>query len=207
MRILVGVPVFDSEDIRYAETVGMAIQSKVHQVDVMRVVGTNTPNARNIIAKKALEDNFDHVLYLDCDMVHPPYSLDTLVSYNLDIVGGYYHAVRNGYHIQVFKKEGLEYVDFLKKSAGVVEVESIGTGCLLVRVDVFRHIKFPYFNYEVIGDNEFLVSEDIIFCRKASKVGYKIHCDAGLRCGHVGKFVVWPDDDTPKVRFESGRTS
>lgn len=206
LRVLVGVPIFEHEEVRYAESVGLAIKSDLATVGVVRVVGTNTPNARNIVVRKALDGNYDYVLFFDADMVYPSSTLDKLLAHDKDIVGGYYHAVRDSHLVQVFcKGDDGNYMDFIPKSRGLVKVDCVGGGCMLVRTKVFKSVSFPWFNYELIGD--VLSTEDTTFSRKASAAGYKIYCDAGVRCGHVGKFVVWPDDEISRVRLESARTS
>ena len=35
-------------------------------------------------------------------------------------------------------------------------------------------------------------SEDIVFCEKAKKAGFKIYADLSCRLGHITTAVVWP---------------
>jgi GT2 family glycosyltransferase len=71
-------------------------------------------------------------------------------------------------------------------SDGLMEVDGIGTGCLLIRRKVFEAMAEPWFSYRDEG------SEDLYFCREAKRAGFKIHLDRGLVCGHVNRIVVGP---------------
>ena len=65
---------------------------------------------------------------------------------------------------------------------------------LLIKTSVFKKVGKPWFEYEPIKESPdcHMATEDIVFCRNAKKLGYKIYCDGGIPCGHVGSFVVTP---------------
>ncbi len=53
-------------------------------------------------------------------------------------------------------------------------------------------------------EEEGMMTEDVVFCIKAKKSGFKIHCDTSILCGHVGLGSVTPlfKDDEFKVQIE-----
>jgi GT2 family glycosyltransferase len=155
----------------------------------------NTISARNKIVYKALTEKFDYIFFMDSDMEFPSATLDRLLRHKKDIAGGFYLRKKKGYLPNAFKlgfsngtKLLTEFVTDFK------EVEAIGTGCLLIKTEVFNDIPKPWFEYEVIKDSPdcHMATEDVVFCRKAKKAGYKIYCDGSIACGHIGGHSVTP---------------
>lgn len=168
----------------------------------------NIVQARNMIVKKLLEGNYSHLFFMDSDMNFPENSLSRLLNFNLDIVGGLYCLKTPPFNTTIFKGNDVdlpkEKGSYLKNGkawstinpengAGVIEVSAIGTGCLLIKRKVFETLDYPYFWYEQSPDGEEeMMTEDIVFCIKAKKAGFKIHCDTSIKCGHLGLGSVTP---------------
>lgn len=73
--------------------------------------------------------------------------------------------------------------------SGLVEVDAVGSAGLLVRKHVLDTIGDPWFAYSEGA----IVNEDLEFCRRAREHGYRVHVDTGLRLGHIGNYVIWPE--------------
>jgi GT2 family glycosyltransferase len=112
--------------------------------------------------------------------------LERLLSHNKDIVGANYN--RRSYPSQsltLFKcLAGTYYNKELPKT--LFECDAIGTGCLLIKADVFKKISKPWFFY---GAEDRMIGEDIYFCEKAKEAGFKIWCDPNLEVGHLGEYI------------------
>lgn len=172
----------------------------------------NIVGARNESAYDALQDRtITHVFFMDSDMKFEELTLSRLLAHNKDIVGGLYMRKGGEFYPNVFRivDDGTEHGQmqtfFPKAKRGeLVECAAIGTGCMLINVDVFRKIEPPWFLYEPYFEPDKrhkTQTEDIVFCRYAREAGYKIYVDPNIHAGHVGLFTVWPEDET-RVRTE-----
>jgi len=206
VKILIGVPSGDSVVLPFHNSFPRAVKTDWAKLETYSVRGMNTVSARNKIVYRALEQEFDYVFFMDSDMEFPPNTLDRLLSHNKDIVGGFYVRKKKGYLPNAFKLGFAEQDKLLTEFVeDFREVEAIGTGCLLIKTDVFNNIKTPWFYYEPTMAEDFHMStEDIVFCRNAKEAGYKIYCDGEIMCGHVGNFVVTPCviDGQQQVRID-----
>lgn len=150
--------------------------------------------ARNDIARKALEDGYTHVLMVDSDMVLPENALANLLSHDVDVCMGYYVrgrsddgltcAIRKGAHNFDDSHHVGELVDLGKKGEYLVEVKGNGMGCALINVDVFRKLEEPWFAFRR-NRNGSTLSEDYFFCEKCALNKVKLHVDTRVGCGHI----------------------
>ncbi len=145
---------------------------------------------RNEIVETALQAGCSHLLMLDTDMIYPPNTLTKLLSCNLDVVGGlcfmryppFTPVLRVG-EPGVYKNLDLE--DYEEDS--MIEVDATGTACIMFNMEVFKKIQSPWFSFDehpnqLIGG---VIGEDIGFCSKLRKTGYRIFVDTSVECGHI----------------------
>jgi len=193
MRILVGIPCGDTLVVPFHNTFGQALRGD-YKIEVTTVNGMNTVSARNKIVRKALDGKFDYIFFMDSDMSFPPNTLDNLIKRDKDIVGGFYMRKKGGYLPNAFMLGSVDGDKFLTQFVTeLTEVEAVGTGCMLIKTEVFKNIEMPWFEYWTNSSPEgHVMTEDIVFCEKAKSAGYKIFCDGEIRCGHVGMFIVTP---------------
>lgn len=147
----------------------------------------NAVRARNDLVKDFLSGNFSHLFFMDSDMTFPENCLSRLLSHDLDIVGGLYTMKLPPFATTIFRNNGTIENYVPGPGEGVIEVDAIGTGCLLIKREVFEALKWPYFWYaEDPPDSEEMMTEDSWFCIKGKEAGFKVHCDTSILCGHVG---------------------
>lgn len=158
----------------------MIAHSKLKYRFIVSTRGYNTSENRNYIAAQALKGGATHLFFVDDDMVFPKDSLEKLLAHNKDIVGGLY---KTKYEVQ---EDVIEYLDD-KRPKELFECGAIGTGCLLIRTDVFKKVPQIWFNYEWYPNGMVKTSHDWLFCRKARECGYKIWCDPTLEIKHIGE--------------------
>lgn len=94
-------------------------------------------------------------------------------------------------------------------TSGVFEVESAGSGGMLIRRHVLERIQEMQGHDRVFEvDKGDKLAEDYVLCRKIKKAGFKIHCCSDVLMGHIGTFTVWPEvyEGQWRLRFEMGRT-
>jgi hypothetical protein len=72
---------------------------------------------------------------------------------------------------------------------GPLEVDGAGTGCMLIRRDVFEALGHPWFRWPEWIDEEKgtleRMSDDIDFCNRARDKGFKVVAHGNVRCGHI----------------------
>lgn len=203
MKILIAVPTFETI---YPDTFKSiyGLDKGGHSCVFDFVRGYDCATARNNIAQRAIDEEADYVLMVDNDVVLPSDALVNLLEEPVDVCLGYY-AHRNaqnayGGKTSVCRLGELNYtMQFpsveltAKRDRGEYRelIHGGGMGCALIRTDVFRRLRFPWFDWVNYQDRGVL-SEDLYFCEKCGQAGIPIFTDTRVGCGHVFRRVVWP---------------
>jgi len=146
--------------------------------------------SRDHLVRKALEDNVDHIFFLDTDVIPPNDVLVHLLAWKLPIVSGLYWTkaklpcayklASDQKHVQPIERQ---------LNQRIIEVDAVGGGCLLIDARLFKQIPPPWFKWDMFpwaGPNESVGhSEDVNFCLKAKEHGYPIYLDSAMRCKHL----------------------
>lgn len=165
------------------------------------------------LADQAYKSKPDYFLFIDSDTVVGSRKangdgdtpargdfIDQLIARNVPVISGYYVKKRDPYsQIPVFGRVNTQtYNLYQAPKNGLLEVDWIGGGYLLVKMEVFEKIPAPWFenrNNSLPGGRRELVGEDIYFCRKVKEYGFPIHVDLNVRVGHYGG-IAWPAEET-----------
>jgi len=134
-------------------------------------IGCYVHQNRDTIVRQALESGCSHLLFVDTDMVFPHDTINRLMALEKDIVGIKCNK-------RIFPLTPL--VDVTELS----EVPFVGTGIMLIDMEVFKKIGKPYFSFDKESD-----SEDKYFCNKAIANGFKVWCDPTIPIGHIGTHI------------------
>ena len=127
----------------------------------------------------------DYLMMCDSDIV-PPLDFLDLIEHDKDIIGGICFAYRQGSIVPLllerkddFDKEGGEFpynvMENLKGDEGLVEVDAIGSGVIIIRRNVLEALENeqPFCNmYNDQGVKD--LGLDLSFCYKAKQKGFKI---------------------------------
>jgi len=149
---------------------------------------------RNTIAQGSLDA--DYLLFIDSDMEFPSWGLERLLSHNKDIVGGLYYKKGNPHSplVYEFNKKTWGHRCIQNPPTELSEVDGIGTGFLLIKTEVLRKLfekkrvkkdGFPFNFIQKPDGND--IGEDLAFCLRARKLGYKIWCDPSIPLNHIGE--------------------
>ena len=157
-------------------------------VDCPRI---NVAEARNLLADYALKQNCTHILFIDDDMTFPQDACIRLLDHDKDIISGLAFKRREDYSPCIYNViDGTltTITDKIKK--GLIEVDACGAAFLLVKMEVFEALTLPYFVWgdKSLGIHEADggVGEDISFCLRAKKAGFKVFVDTDLIIKHIG---------------------
>jgi GT2 family glycosyltransferase len=151
----------------------------------------NVHDARNNAVQWAIDNGMDYIFWFDDDMVvekadnaKPLFS--TLMAHDKDFVAPLFFQRRPPFMPLLFKrnqyKDGIftTYDNIMDYEKGLLEVDGVGFGCALTKVEMLKKIEKPWF---VMGDS---FGEDLYFCEKAKQAGFEIYCDTSVQVGHIG---------------------
>lgn len=210
---------------------GPKIQEQLGETKLVPMVETRFPLDvnRNQAVDRVLNDyKADYMMFVDADMVFPEDTIPRLLAHITDetpVVSGLYWLKKPPYRCITgkylswtpdleLKRKSLESEGFIapdgsqtlyyqsNRSFDVVEtVDVAGAGCLMIRTDVLKKLKQPYFKYV----NEFSTGGDYTFSGGSSeemwlfselrKVGIKTLLDPTIRCGHLHEVIFGGNGD------------
>lgn len=132
-----------------------------------------------------------HFLFLDTDIIPPRKDfIDVMVSYDLPIVGLLCTKKTKPYE-PIMLVEDARLQDTLngfliKFDRGLVKVDGTGTGCLMVKREVFEALEAPYFRFLTSYQDGMHISEDMYFIKNSKEAGFDTYVDTAHPCTHVG---------------------
>lgn len=176
-------------------------------------VGSLVYDSRNMLAAKALMNEYDRVLWIDSDMVFEADTLERLSEdmdkEGLDFVSALcfkrknptapcvYSDIRYGPDGDgVIQADAETMKDYPEDS--LFECAGAGFGLVLVSTKLLGTV------WEKHGppfDPMPQMGEDLAFCYRARQEGYKLYCDSRVKTGHVGKRI-YSEEDYKKQKAE-----
>lgn len=198
-KVLVGIPCGQMiyEEFAFSYPDALVGTDELFFAKIMRARGYITDEARNVIAQYALDHDFDYVFFMDSDMQFPRGTLAKMLRHRaqLDteepvIIGGLYNT-RSDHRVNAYNwvpEQGAWASHNPELNQGLVKVDGIATGCMLLDTAVFEKVKFPWFSYQYWpgpkGHNE-RWSEDMVFAKLAMDAGIPVYADTDIVCLHV----------------------
>jgi len=171
-------------------------------------------DSRNIILKYGVENNYDFILMMDCDVMPPSNIIGELLNCHKDAVSGLYY---NHFIVDNLKKwlpvcwkifSDKEFDDIKTKytlpevikskedmprhitpdeagSGELLEIFHPSAGCMLLSRKAFENAK-----YHTEYKNGLLCTDDIPFVKNLRENGFKIYCYTKVLCKHLveGKY-------------------
>lgn len=187
-KILVCVPSMDFVSSNFAQSLAM-LQKGDNETAIAFQVGSLIYDARNKLAKKALEMEADWTMWFDSDMTFEPDTMLRLLEHKAPIVSGAYFRRCPPYHLVAFGEcdpTTGKHSD-LPLPTETVKCGGVGFGCVLVSTDVLFEVASRFTNwFEPING----FGEDLSFCWRARECGYDILLDPSISCGHLGHITV-----------------
>lgn len=189
MKIVVGMPCIHS--IPMKTVVSLLNVLERGKVEPFIVEGSLVYDSRDTISAFAVNNNYDYLLFVDSDMIFTREDIITLVKHNTDIVSGLY-VTRHG------EDKNVAYTDVITrrsyplrlpelihdtKTSGYGEITACGFGFCLIKTSVLKRM---FKRYKSLFEPKWGVGEDVAFCLRARKCGYKIMIDRDVKLGHIG---------------------
>ena len=192
MRLFIAVPSHGMWEAAMAHSLAvtmahLAASDGPEHMHLMRCESSKLASGRTDLAKAALEQGADRILWVDTDQIFRPQHVRALLAHDLDIVAVDYAKKIPSQESVCAALDGT----VLKKGTGLEEVAHAGMGLMLVKTDVFRKVGLPWFQFQWNPVTQDDIGEDVFFCRKARAAGFKVFVDhdASDGIGHVGKFT------------------
>lgn len=206
MRTLIAIPCMDMMNTPFVISLtGLQVKG---EIKFAYSASSLVYDSRNGLARKAICERFDRVLWLDSDMRFSPdlfRKLSDDIDEGRDFVSGLYFTRKPPYKPVIFKKAGYEqinngvkpiaeaYYEYPKDS--VFEVEAAGFGGVMMNTSLLAEVEK---NFGLPFSPIMGFGEDISFCLRVKELGKKMYCDSSVKMGHVGQFVY--DEDSCKEK-------
>lgn len=200
MKTLIAIPCLDMVHTTFFKAI-MSLQ-RVGDVQFGMTCSSLVYDARNILAKRAVREGFDRVLWFDSDMDFPTDVMKLLsarLDEGLDFCSGIYFSRKAPVKPIVYQKVGyyhddehdevtpsaIPYYEYPRDQ--LFECEGVGFGIVMHSVKLLKDVgeKFGLPFSPILG-----FGEDISFCMRARQLGYKLFCDSSIKAGHIGYGVI-----------------
>lgn len=192
MKVKIGVPARDTVMTGFCHSLAMMVAASASrgvEVNLTVTSGTLICDQRNNLAKAAVEEGVDWLLFVDSDMRFPSDSLLRLLSHNQPIVTCNYSTRRPPAEPVAFKRiRTLEKLYTDPESTGLEVCAANGLGLALIHREVFEAMERPWFNIPYIPESDGHWGEDVWFCNQARKAGFDtlIDHDLSKEVKHIG---------------------
>ncbi len=125
-----------------------------------------------------------HILFVDYDVLPRHNTLKKLLEHDKDIISGTYPIVQK-FKLSwcLSRKKPFELMEIKDLPKDPFKAHVASNGMLLVKMDVFDNIEWPYWRNKYFEDGV-KTGADIYFFEKAAAAGYDIWVDPKLTCGH-----------------------
>lgn len=200
MRTLIAIPAMDMMHTIFVKSlIGL---DRVGQTQIAFTSSSLVYDARNGLAKKAVSEGFDRMLWLDSDMEFAPDFMKRLsadIDDGCEMVCGLYFKRKAPVEPVIYKEVGyyhseetkevtpvaLSYEDYPKDE--LFKVGGCGFGGVMMTVDLIKRVvaEFGQPFSPVMG-----FGEDLSFCKRVAHIGAKMWCDSRAKMGHVGQGTI-----------------
>ena len=194
MKTLIAIPCMDMVHTDFMRScLGMKLEGEVQYTFSQASL---IYDGRNTLAKIAVNNGFDRVLWLDSDMQFGP-DLFRALSADLDegreIVSALYFSRKPPIKPVAYKTcrinaagipEAESFRDF--PPAEIFPVAACGFGAVMMTTELLRRVQD---RFGLPFSPAYGFGEDLSFCMRVSELGETVWCDSRIRPGHVGTCV------------------
>lgn len=196
MKLMVAVPTTDYVNAEFMRCLVRMTNEQIRNgvnLDVQIISGTLVYIARNRLARRAIDEEFTHVLWLDSDMTFEEGIVDDLLFCGKDMVCGAFVSRRQPYKPCVYTS--------IEDPGNMTKVENFGLepfrvdGCgfavVMTRVRLLKEV-WDRFGTCFLPTDRY--GEDLAFCDRVKQIGKEIWCDPTVRAGHIAHVPVYPGE-------------
>lgn len=190
LKYMIAVPCMDWCPTEFAYS--LATLKHVGATRITFISGMAIAEARDKLAREAMDTGADRVLWLDSDMSFADdllERLDARLNEGWDMCCGIFTKRRLPVTPVIYEHVGMDgrvaqYLDYPRDS--LFRVEGCGFGAVLMSTDLLRRVDAAH---GALFAPFAGLSEDLSFCARATATGARIACDSAVKVGHVGAFT------------------
>lgn len=167
---------------------------------LLQVKGSILPQQRATLVQAALTAHATHVFWLDSDMRFPKDALVRLLAHDVPIVAANY-PTRRPPIVPVAQRNAEGHLFTTAHAKGLVPVDAVGMGCMLVQASVYHALPKPWFALGYSRSDDGYVGEDHYFCQQARAKGFSVAVDQALsqEVQHLGE-MAWTHAHAEQTR-------
>ena len=125
-----------------------------------------------------------HILFVDYDVLPRATTLRKLFNHNKDIICGTYPAIQKSkLYWCLSKDKDFNLMDIEDLPSNPFKVHTGSNGMMLVKMEVFDKLKWPYWRTEFFEDGS-KRGADVKFFNDVAEAGIDVWVDPKLTCGH-----------------------
>ena len=185
MKTLIAIPCMDEIDVGFVQSL-MDLQT-VGETKTYFLSGSLIYEARERLAAMAVNNGFDHILWLDSDQMFKPTLMIDFVSSEKDMVTGVIPMRRPPYIPCVYKVKDDELKQVTELGDRLFEVDGCGFGAVFMKTEILQKC---FDKYKTCFQPIYGYGEDLSFCLRVKELGYKIYADPRIDIGHIAKTVI-----------------
>ena len=190
MKILIAIPCYDKAEVEFDQSL---LRLPKNNCEVAYATSSLIYDARNALAEKAINENFDYVMWLDSDMVFKPDVIDRLMAHKKEFVCGVYTTRKAPIKLTLFdlvQPGAFHAIEWCPNE--LFEIKGCGFGCVLMSTSLLKQVGEAFGRpfSPIVG-----MGEDLSFCYRVTALGKKMYCDGTIALGHVGKFIYEVTDE------------
>lgn len=195
MKTLIAIPCMDMVHTEFMKSLlGMR---RVGETKFMISCSSLIYDARNAMARKAVNEGYDRILWLDSDMSFDPDLMERLSAHlddGKEFISGIYFTRKAPVRPVLYKECGyydmgggsvspkaVWYDDYPKDS--LFPIKASGFGGVMLTTELIKKVADQYGLpfAPMLG-----FGEDLSFCARATECGAELWCDSTIKMGHVG---------------------
>jgi len=201
-KVLIGTPSYAGQlDVWYTNslcnTIKMSAEHGVEIIPMWVSFDALLQRARNDTVQIAMDLQVDDLFWIDADIEWKPEWFYKILDRPEDVVGGTYRKKgdKEEYVVRQIERKPPD------PHSGLIEVEGLGTGFVKMSKAAFTHlwdVSKVYMDpkdmrerrmiFDVVIENQSLVSEDIHAFNKLRAGGFPAYLDPKVICNHIGPY-------------------
>lgn len=167
-KLSIGIPCYGAQEakwwshlVRYVAKLGKSVDL----VDILVADSMATDHNRNLIVENFLKTDSEWLFWIDADTIVPIGSVERLLATGKKFISGLYYAKHPPHNPIAYYKAGENYMPIngegrVWERGEILEVESVGFGCMLTHKSIFEDIKKNFIPKQIAGGGLTLVHKD-----------------------------------------------